>query len=412
MSSLYPIYTKKKVFSVKFKSWKKLISDVYGDNKYNFEFNSELIDVENRFRIVKVEDKVLIIKKTTVEKAEIEYKNAIMLKKIFEKENINNYKVIPVIPIVYKENHNAYIITEYKGYSLQEYLYDKKKSKALSLNCLEDIFNIFLRNGLLYRGFIPRNLIVRYKTIYLIDFEDLTIISNNTHIDLQFVTSIILNWQYFYKIEEIENIIKKTYIQNDDNKKLNSYEKLFSEILNLKENNYDIRLKIYNTAVKSEEPILNEGEKEYIIMPNDLVHLYSDLFGDLIDLLIDLLFLKLREKDDNKFTIFIKLCSYYIKNNYNDFNILKQNLFLLIFVAMNIVINKENNLSEYYNELISSKGYKNIYELEKINSHFFNFDNKILLELCLKEITCNKISDEYISKVINIFSDIGGKFEN
>ena len=345
--------------------WIKIIEAIFYDTKYKFCLNSELIDIDSRFRIVKIHNKVFIIKKTTAEKAQNERNNAIELEKILYKKIIDNYKLKPIIPTIINIGNDWYIISEYKGYTLQESLYDKRKSKSISFSTFSKIILLFMENGIIYRGFIPRNMIIRKNNIYMIDFEDITI--NNNEINLQYITNLILNWQYFYPRYELEMMIEKYGGSNEKNIQLLPFENCYKEILGCNCNNYDLRLKILNTVLYAEKPINQVNKNNYIIMPNDLVHLMSDLYGSYVDVIIDLYFECLRKKSEEDFNNFIDLSSNIIKYNYSNVEILKKELLLLLIKSIKIFIN--NGKINKKNINIASIEYC---EFALIVSHFLN----------------------------------------
>ena len=397
MSSLY---NKNKINEIlindKNIKWEMIINKVYKDNKYCFCFNSELIDTDDRFRIVKLKNKNYVIKRTTLNKASLEYNNAVEMERLLANIDIDGYKIIPVIPIIVTVKSDSYVITEYKGFTLQESLYDIKKSKTIPLFLFQKIFYELLTRGLIYRGFIPRNIILKSKTIYMIDFEDLDLrqCKDSNSIDLLYLTNFVLNWQYFYQKEDLIEIIKKLNFVIKETKELLPFEKCYKDILNIDDDNYSLRLKIFNTVINSEKPSLKHSSEKYKIMPNDLVHIMADLFGDYIDVIIDLLFDYMRTKDESDFEMFLNLCSYYIKLNYNNLPKLKVNLFVLILESINKIVKNKVSMNDNIDEIMFNKD-----------------ETRILIKKFLQIVTKNQISDDNIKKVINAFEVIGGNCE-
>ena len=341
------LYLKKEINEFLIKSsdinWKKVISIIFKDNKYNFCLNSELIDTDDRFRIIKINNKTYIIKKTTLDKAKKERENALKLKKILNKIIIDGYNIEPVVPLVVDSNQNGYIVSEYKGYTLQESLYDKRKSKILSFSIFSKIVNLLLEKRILYRGFIPRNIIIKKNTIYLIDFEDIILKDDCDSIKLntQYKTNFILNWQYFYDIQDLDTIMNKYNFSCEDNIELLTFEKYYKLVMGVNYNNKDLRAQILKTVTNAEKPYLVRKTNSYNVLPTDLVHLLSDLYGYYLDVIVDLFLENLRDKDETDFINFMMLNSYIIKTYNGDLYRLKTELFDLLIKSIKLSLNNE-----------------------------------------------------------------------
>lgn len=350
------LYLKKEINELLINSsdinWKRVISIIYKDNKYSFYLNSELIDTDNRFRIIKIKNKTYIVKKTTIDKANRERENALKLKSKLNKIIIDGYNIDPIVPLVIDYNKSGYIISEYKGYTLQESLYDKRKSKVLSFTIFSKIVETLLKKRVLYRGFIPRNIIIKGNTIYLIDFEDIVLNDdyNSIKLNIQYKTNFILNWQYFYNIQKLDKIMSKYDFSCENNIELLTFEKYYKKVMGINYNNKELRLKILKTVIYAEKPYAIRKTSSYNILPTDLVHLLSDLYGYYLDVIIDLFFEYLRKKDEIDFINFMMLNSYIIKIYKDNLQKLKIKLFNLLIKSIKLSLNNQpihkNNINK------------------------------------------------------------------
>lgn len=312
MSRLYDGKTEN-IYDIGNENWKDAINYIYTNNSKNLNFciNSELIDIKNRFKILKKEEKIYIIKKTSLKNAKLEIKNAKKINNLIKYQKIKGTNLIPIIPKLIVIDEQGFLISEYKGTTLQEALYSVERKKTLSFETFTQINELLFNNGIIYRGFIPRNIIIDKKNIYMIDFEDAIIYKDKKKVkyDLLFTTNFILNWQYFYKKEEIEIMINKTCIQYKENKKLLKYEKKYKEIKGYNLRNLKLRDKIKNTVINSEKPSIYRNINNYEIMPNDLVHLISDIFGYNYDVLFDLISEEIRKENEKIYYKYLKIFS-------------------------------------------------------------------------------------------------------
>lgn len=395
MSSLYARKTKVKN-NFDNKNWTDIIKDVYSSNfkRFKFQLNSELVDVENRFRLVVYNGIKYVIKKTTKRKALIELENSKKLYNVMIHYEDEKYKIIPIIPYVEFIEEYAYLISKYEGNTLQENLYNGNK---LSLKFIDfiNIFNYMFDNKIVYRGFIPRNIIIKNNIIYLIDFEDIVFLSEvKLLVNLNFYINIILNWQYFYSYDDINKFFNNKEIKYKENFFLNNYEKQMKSMLKFSGNNENLRNEIKKIVLLSEKPtIIKEDLKEdYIIMPTDLCHLFSDLTNYEYDAFFDLINYNIRKTDEKMFVYYLKLFSR-IVYLYND-NIEKLRLYILIIFILYLenCIDEKNKIS-----------IKKNFSINNLNNLIRNSSSicKLVLE---KEIEILKI--EYLELIKNSFKFI------
>lgn len=419
MSSLYNVKLEN-IINIEEQKWKDVISMIYTNEskKLNFCMNSELIDVKNRFKIVKKKEKIYIIKKTSLEKAKLEIKNAKKINKLIKYKKTKEINIIPIIPSLINIGKDYFLISEYKGTTLQENLYSKNEKNKLSFNKFSKINKLLFDNGIIYRGFIPRNIIINKKYIYMIDFEDAIIYKNkkNIHYDLLFVTNFILNWQYFYKREELEQLINSIKIKYNENKHLIKYEKKYKDIMGYKINNLKLRNKIKNTVINSEKPSIYQNINNYEIMPNDLVHLISDILDYNYDVLFDLISEKIREENEIIYYKYLKIFSnviYILKED-----ISKMKFYILIIITMyietytyNLIIFdiKDNFTISELNKKIEESQFLTAKLILKLDISNLKISYKKTIEDALKKISeSNKkinIVDEIMNTTIKIINN-------
>lgn len=397
MSSLYKNLDKETINTIDSNDWNEIILQVYKKNnlKYKFRINSELVDIKDRFRILKHNNVAYIIKKTTIKKAKLELKNSKKVSNLVKDINIKGLKLCPVIPFYKIIGEDAYLISEYKGYTLQENLYSNNKKHMISLEIFSELVKQMISKGIVYRGFIPRNIIIYNHSIFMIDFEDVLIFDNETDVycDLLYVTNLILNWQYFYKIDDLKKIIKSLNVNFKEKRSLLKYELKYKKILGMNVNNLIVRENIKNTVIESEKPLLYKNKNKYEVIPTDLVHLISDLFGSDFDVLFDLLSYKLRQKDEFSYYKFLKLFSNIIKTMNKNIQDLKY--YFLIIISMFL----ENSLNNFDIFEIKTKNFRQ--ELtKKIKNSKFNLANMII-DLDVK--SSKKEFKEIIIKIMDKF---------
>ncbi len=294
-----------------------IIKIVFKDTKYKFYLNSELIDVNDRFRIFEYQKKNYIAKKTKKKDGDLEIKLARKAERLLDGLIVDDYVIHIVKPNIYYIDDFAYILTEYMGNSLQECNYSKSTDTSINLNTVFDILELFLKKGVLYRGFLPRNTVIDKKNIYLLDWEDAIFDDRAKNgINLLWKTNFILNWSYFFDSNDIEKLLNKYCILNNQEPALLKYEKKFKNIANLNYGVVDLRKYILKTVMESERKV-EENTSNFIIPPNDMAHLVSDLFNSDIDVLFDISSSILRKKSESKYIELLEMLSRVIINSYS-----------------------------------------------------------------------------------------------
>ena len=336
------------ILTVPYEDMSSIIKHVFRNKKYKFYLNSELIDVNNRFRIFKYQNKNYIVKKTAKVDGNIEIEYAKLAEKILDDEKIDDYTIKIVKPEIYNIGKYGYILTEYMGNSLQEYNYCSINKPNISADTIFKIITFFLKKGVLYRGFLPRNTIIKDKIIYLLDWEDAIFDPNAiSKVNLLWKTNFILNWSYYYEYDVLEKYVNKYHILSNNEPPLLKYEEKFKKITNL---NYDVvtlREFILKTVIESEQKI-NDDTNDFVIPPNDMAHLVSDLFNSDIDVLFDISSSVLRRKSEKKYIELLKTLSISIVNAYkNNISIQKETIKVILkFIASSS--RKKNEMDDNY----------------------------------------------------------------
>ena len=348
--------------SVPFDNMNEIIKYVFKNDEYKFYLNSELIDVNDRFRIFEHENKYYIIKKTSKFDGNLEIKLAKKAAGILDGLKVDDYVIKVIRPTIYYDEDFSYILTEYMGNSLQEYNYSKQNKLSIEINTIIDILKLFLNKGILYRGFLPRNMVVNENVIYLLDWEDATFNTNSENkINLLWKTNFILNWSYFYDYKVLENELNK-YCTLNQEPALLKYEEKFKNMANLDYDTVELRKFILKTVMESEKSI-NDETNDFVISPNDMAHLVSDLFNSDIDVLFDISSSVLRRKSETKYVELLKILSNAIIDSYLSKENMQKNVMkiLLKFMEMaskneindnsELVILFENDKTIFYNKL-------------------------------------------------------------
>ena len=92
--------------------------------------------------------------------------------------------------------------------------------------------------------------------------------------------------------------------------------KNFKSIANLDYGVADLRKCILKTVMESERKV-EESTPNFIIPPNDMAHLVSDLFNSDIDVLFDISSSILRKKSESKYVELLEMLSRVIINSYS-----------------------------------------------------------------------------------------------
>lgn len=378
-----------KIKSIPFDDLSECIEYSLKKDEYKFYLNSELIDVNDRFRIFNHKNKNYIVKKTNKIEGELEVKLAQKAEEILDGLKVNNYIIKIIKPTIYYINDNAYILTEYMGNSLQECGYSKHNKFSIELETIFDILNLFLNKGVLYRGFLPRNMVVNGNVIYLLDWEDAFFdLTVKNGINLLWKTNFLLNWSYFYDYEELEIQLNKYFVAFEQEPPLLKYEEKFKNIVNFEGEIIDLRKLILKTVIESEKSI-KENTSDFIICPNDMAHLVSDLFNSDIDVLFDISSSVLRRKSENQYVELLKKLSMSIIDSYsNGMNIQKNT----IRIILNLIETSSKDEINTDNILLT------LFEKDDIK---FSIRLKETLNKLMLDFNNVKFNDKIFTRVLN-----------
>lgn len=311
------------------------------NDKYILKDNKELIDVEDRFRLVTYEERTYVAKKSSLSKAISERNNAEMA---YERlcpqgeKRIAGINISVVVPQIVIGNEHTYLISRYLGKSMQSNLYDGKK-RVISIKQLFLIQQYFLESGIIYRGFLPRNTIFNKESMYLIDWED-AIFSLDSALQLNRLceTNFVLNWMYFFNRNSLVSNFRNLQTETEwKEPKLLPYEILLISFLGWNDINInESRRKIEQFVFEAEYPCADGS----FVFPNDFAHLISDLFSTEIDVLFDSISFLFRKADDEEYTFLLKILEQYIRKNVNKLAYLRPNILFVLLLMININVSK------------------------------------------------------------------------
>lgn len=288
------------------------VKTAYGSQDYCFYQNAELIDVKDRFRIFNFKGCDYLSKKMSLKKAALEISNSKKAAQILSGKIINGKKINIIIPeqvILNSSNDYCFLVSEYLGHTLHESTYSGVYPSFTLADCFA-ILKEFLKNGIVYRGFLQRNIIVRDNNVFLFDWEDSFFkdkISQDEFNNL-WRTNFILNWSYIFNYDEvcqgIAPFMEKHTLSTEP--PLVKYENVFKNLVNINVSDFTLRDIIEKIVFTAELPISLES-KYFYIRPHDMGHLIADTFPNEIDVLYDILTCSIRKKSEATFLRLLQL---------------------------------------------------------------------------------------------------------
>ena len=276
-------------------NFEEAIRIAYKEPAYDFFHNSELLDVKNRFRIFRYRNIEYLIKYMSPKKSKIEMSKTLQASKLITGKKVNNFQLEVIEPKLYSVDGNYYIVTNYKGNTLQEYLYSQDES-SFTIDDFEKMLKLLCELGIEYPGFCPRNMVVsrEEQKIYLFDFENANFFEKVQHFNLLYRTNLFINWSYLYDLNLIKNVVDNLEIQNGIEPQLNTYESDFKEILGYSGNDLELRKKIMEIVLIAEQKT-NIKYDNYCLLPIDMASIISDLFDFNMDAIMDMTFYAIRK---------------------------------------------------------------------------------------------------------------------
>lgn len=397
------------------------IKIAFAENKYNFYLNSELIDINNRFRVFNFNGVNYLIKKSKKKDALAEVDNATKIKTRIGDENIDGYNIDIVVPQLVNDGDDFYLITEYMGHSVQETLYSNRHEFPIKITTLSTLLKLFDSRQVLYRGLLPRNMIIKNNIIHLIDWEDVVIKSDQKEMyyNLQFKTNFILNWGYIFSHKQLIDLINSMNIDKIQiEPPLNKYEEVYYRCFS-KKTNQEIRDLIYKIVLSAEKPyckgILSLTEK-FVILPNDMAHLISDLFTNEIDVLFDILSFGLRKTDEEYYAKLVSSFSDSIVNMYKNAEIDRSKLFLYVLSMCDLLFKNKLDYDFDYHELktLVLNSSKDSIAYAYLMCDFKSIRKKLkhIIKSCFQKMNFGRVVDTiFIDKIIQQIKSLRNDLE-
>lgn len=294
----------------------------FNDYKYGFYQNAELIDVKDRFRIFRFQNKNYIAKKMSLKKAELELCNSRQAAEILFEQKINGRKIVVIVPqkvVVDSSDNHCFLVSEYLGHTLHENTYNGTQSVFTLYDCFE-MLRLFLQKGIIYRGFLQRNMICRQDTVFLFDWEDAFFSDKPAFEEFHnlWQTNFVLNWSYIYNYNDvIKNLIPFIKDNIAAEPPLVKYEQIFKKMTNFDGNDMQLRDAIKQIVFKAELPLTISDEYFYI-RPHDMGHLIADTFPGEVDVFYDILAASIRMRDEKRFYQWLRLVTKFYVLFYKD----------------------------------------------------------------------------------------------
>lgn len=375
------------IYDVNVDTFQEAILEVYDGDKYIFFHNSELIDVKNRFRIFRFKEKNYISKKMSKKNALVEYNSSLNVLCLLNEKKIVDYTIEIVMPNLFIVDDNYYIVTEYKGNTLQEILYSKKNLE-FRIQHLKQLVNLFFKHKISYIGICPRNMVIsdEEKKIYLFDFETAEFNSDDNYYNMLFKTNILVNWSYLFNQNELKSIFCESQIDEEKEPKLNQYEINFKQMIGFLGENFELRKIIMNVVLHAEKKV-DEQINDFCILPMDMAAIISDLFDYDMDVIMDMVFYLIREDNEELYKKILVAFSKTIINGYKKNDNLQLCTLPLLLLSISLTYTEEmdkmkllryyqnNNTNKFTIELNKNLNniFKSIYADFKISN--FNISN-------------------------------------
>lgn len=281
--------------------------------------NPELIDVQNRFRLIDVDGQAYVVKKSKPMHAEKEQSFAIEAANRLNGCTVDALLLQVVVPEVILCGDVAYLITPYLGKTLQSIRY-MQDAPVIQQETVHRILQVFKDSGIQYRGFLPRNIILANGVLYLIDWEDVTFFDMGIDVpsNLKSETNFVLNWMYNYDAEEIRTLYHQVYQSfSEQNTPLDQYETILCHLCGQPTNSVQIARSFVETLVLAAEAPCKSMQNNNIILPTDCASVIADIFTPHIDAFFDILCAYVRQSDETGYVQWLNFLGSYIRDNQN-----------------------------------------------------------------------------------------------
>ncbi len=367
----------------------------YKDPIYNFFHNSELLDVNNRFRIFRYRNVEYLIKYMNPKKSKIEMSNTLLASTLITGKKINNFQLEVIEPKLYNVDGKNYIATNYMGNTLQEHLYSQDEL-CFTINDFEKMLKLLCELGIEYPGFCPRNMVVskEKQKIYLFDFENASFFERIQYFNLLYRTNLFINWSYLYDLKLIRDIVIDLQTHNGMEPQLNTYESNFKEILGYSESDLELRKKIMEIVLFAEKKEIITYD-DYCLLPIDMASIISDLFGYNMDAIMDMTFYAIRKTNKELYKKILILFNNTIIHAYRENLKLVSALLPVLLYSIDSV-----NLNSSFNDELNYYCFNNDEECfyEKLKSKL-----EVIFKIVYPDFKETKLNIEKISKyLINI----------
>lgn len=278
----------------------------------------ELIDVRNRFRCIEADGQAYVIKKSKPAQAEEERSYAAEASARLNGCIADGLSLQVVVPEVVLCGDAAYLITPYLGKTIQSIRYTQV-NPVIQQKTLHQILQVFKDHGIRYRGFLPRNTILKDGILYLIDWEDTAFFDVGTDVpgSLMAETNFVLNWMYDFDAEELRTMYRRVYrVLSEQNVPLNRYETILCCLCGQTAGSApDARSFVEKVVLVAEAP--RRDAQSCVILPADCASVISDIFTPHIDAFFDILSAYLRREDEAGYLRWLDFLGAYIRNNPN-----------------------------------------------------------------------------------------------
>lgn len=320
-------------------SLKEAVRKVYLDDafKYRLLLNSELIDVKKRFRVFNYNGDIYIAKQSSLLDAKHEIEAATVAHKRLHGICINDIELKILVPEIIEINREVFIVSKYQGQTIQEHIYSGGE-RAFSIEDLFSILRLLIEKGVLYRGYLPRNMIqINENTIVFIDWEDAIFTEDNSmkRVNSLWRTNFMLNWGYFFEVDKLSKRMKifESNQLNNFEPELSKYEREFKRLISWSDSDIKLRELIENVVFEAECP-LNERVVNFCIHPHDMAHLVADFFIVQIDVLYDIATYDFRKRNRKIFSAYLFIMTNLILDGYKNEVELQPYILLLILMLM------------------------------------------------------------------------------
>lgn len=280
--------------------------------------NPELIDVQDRFRLIEANGQAYVTKKSKPAQAEAERFLATEAAARLNGCFAGDLSLRVVVPEVVLCGDAAYLITPYLGKTLQSIRYTQV-NPVIHPKTLHQILQIFKDCGIRYRGFLPRNTILKDGVLYLIDWEDTAFFDAGTDVSSNLIaeTNFVLNWMYNYDAEELRAMYRCVYqVFSEQDIPLNRYETILCCLCGRVVSSLsDARSFVETLVLAAEAPC--KGAQNSVILPTDCASVVADIFTPHIDAFFDILSAYLRQEDETGYLRWLDFLGTYIRDNPN-----------------------------------------------------------------------------------------------